>query len=44
MWLPVPFLSYGADDSPDIAVELGLQKKGKFSQTEEYILEKVGKE
>lgn len=42
-WLPVPFLSHGADDAPDIAVELGLQKKGEFSQTEECILEKMGK-
>lgn len=42
-WLPVPFLSRGADGAPDIAVELGLQKEGEFSQTEECILETMGK-
>lgn len=43
-WLPVPFFSHGAENSPDIAIELGLQKKGKFSQTKGYVLEKIGGE
>lgn len=41
--LPVLFLSHDAYDCPDIAVGLGLQKKGKFSQTAEHIPEKMGK-